>query len=97
MHKIQYLNKVMGKGECYKGDFLVNDTMLARKNFFPSHWTQEEVINRIVEAYENFMQSGQQPFLEKGGKYRINSFTNDGIAIEIYIRADTITVAYPRF
>jgi hypothetical protein len=55
------------------------------------------VIEKIYEAYNNFVKAGLEAEFEKG-KYLIRGFTDEGIKIEMYITTSGhIKTAYPRF
>ena len=84
------------KNGCYMADIIVNEQRIPGKTFFPQHWSREEVIEKIYEAYANFINSGATPELSKNGKYIINSATNEGIEIRMYItKKGQMTTAYP--
>jgi hypothetical protein len=63
--------------------------------FFPADWSRKKVIEKICEAYENFLKSGVLPREEKG-KYVIEGFINEGIKIRMYITKNgVLKTAYP--
>lgn len=53
-------------------------------------------LNKIYEAYENFVKSGAVVKKEVGRKYLISGVTSESIEIEMYItKKGQITTAYP--
>ena len=63
--------------------------------FFPAEWSRRKVIEKIQEAYENFVKSGALP-REKGGKYMIDGFIAEGIKIRMYITKNgVLKTAFP--
>ena len=75
----------------YKGDIAKSSA-----TFFPAHWSQEKVMETILEAYNKFIQSGKQIKLEKGGKYLIDVAIEENVRIHIHITQNgLITSAYP--
>jgi hypothetical protein len=93
----KFLNKVMNENGCYSADIVLEGRTFP-KTFFPQHWTQKEVADKIYEAYYNYIKSGATLELGRGGKYFIKGFTNEGIKIEMYItQKGLITTAYPVF
>jgi hypothetical protein len=93
----KFLNKVIKENGCYSADIVV-DGKTFPKTFFPQHWSQKEVAEKIYEAYHNFIKSGVPLELGRGGKYFIKGCTNEGIEIEMYItQKGLITTAYPVF
>ena len=66
------------------------------KTFFPSSWKPEKVVEKIIEAYKNF--EGIFEFIGNG-RFKIESFTNEGIKIRIIIQENAstakIVTAYP--
>lgn len=79
-------------------DIVVGEKYIPDKTFFPQHWSQEEVISKIYEAYTNATKSGVPLKLEKDGKYLVRGLTNEGIKIEMHItQKGVIKTAYPTF
>ena len=55
------------------------------------------MIEKIYEAYNNFLKAGLEAELRQG-KYLIKGFTDEGVAIEMYITTSGhIKTAYPIF
>ena len=91
----KFLNKVINENGCYSADIIV-DGKKFEKTFFPQHWSQKEVADKIYEAYYNSIKNGTPLELGRGGKYFIKGYTNEGIKIEMYItQKGLITTAYP--
>lgn len=64
--------------------------------FFPAHWTREKIIEKILEACENFVKSGAEISLESSEVCSIQALTNEGIKIQMYITKNgLINTAYP--
>jgi len=60
----------------------------ARSTFFPKHWSQEQVEQAILEAYEN-----RKPYPTNPGYF---SGIGGGVEIEMQLKADgRIHTAYP--
>ncbi len=91
----KFLNKVIKENGCYSVDIVVDGKTIP-KTFFPQHWTQKEVADKIYEAYYNFRKSGAiAP--EKGGKYVIDGLTNEGITVRMFVtKGGEIVTAYPK-
>ena len=93
---IKFLNKAKDKFGCYKVDLHIGEKIIPKKTFFPSNWTREKVIDKILEAYDNFRESGIKPELLSDGKYTIVGFTKEGIKIEMNIgQRGAMNTAYP--
>ncbi len=91
----KFLNKIVNENGCYSADIVLNGKSFP-KTFFPQHWSQEDVVKKIYEAYYNFRKSGAIA-LEKGGKYLIDGVTNEGITIRMYVtKGGKIVTAYPK-
>ena len=94
----KFLNKVIKENGCYSADIIVDGKYFEGKTFFPQHWSQEEVISKIYEAYANATKNGAPLKLEKDGKYLVRGLTNEGIRIEMHItQKGVIKTAYPTF
>jgi hypothetical protein len=88
--------RIAEKNGCYMADIIVDGQRIPGKTFFPQHWSREEVISKIYEAYENFIKSGVIPELGNDGKYKIRALTNERIKIEMHItQKGHIKSAYP--
>ncbi len=92
-------NKNLKKHGIYSADVWWNGQKF-QKTFFPSHWPQEKVISKVLEAYEDFVKAYKKGVrslkLRPDGKYQIKGFTQEGIQIEILITASgKMTTAYP--
>lgn len=91
----KFSNKIINENGCYSANIII-DSIEAKKTFFPQHWTQQEVADKIYEAYYNFRKSGTIA-QEKGGKYLIDGLTNEGITIRMFItKKGEIVTAYPK-
>lgn len=93
---LKFVRKGIEKNGCYMADVFVGEKCIPGKTFFPQSWSREKVINKIYEAYDNFIKSGAIPLLEKNGKYRVNAFTKEGIEIEMHFTKNgQMATAYP--
>jgi hypothetical protein len=94
---IEFADKVMYEHGFYKATLLHNGEIAKRTaTFFPAHWSREEVISKIYEAYNNFIKDGAKIMEIKGGKYRFQGFTEEGIKIEMYVTLKGhLVTAYP--
>jgi hypothetical protein len=91
---IEFAPKTIYAAGFYRSDLIIDKTIIT-KSFFPAEWTREKVINKIYEAYENFMNKGLQPISENN-KYRIDAFIDEGVKIRMYITKNgVIKMAYP--
>jgi hypothetical protein len=93
---IEFSNKIVYENGFYKATLLHNGH-IAKKiaTFFPAHWSREQVVSKIYEAYENFVKSGIQAELKKD-KYLVRGLTNEGVPVEMYItRKGHMVTAYP--
>jgi hypothetical protein len=79
-------------------DIIVDGQRVPGKTFFPQHWSREEVISKIYEAYADFNKSGIAPELNAQGKYIIHGYTSEGIKIEMIVtQKGHMKSAYPSF
>ena len=93
---LQFMDKVMHKSGFYKANVYHNGTEIKKISFFPSHWSRQEVVGSIMEAYDNFKASGAIAKIGRSGKFEIEAFTNEGIKIAMFITQNgVITSAYP--
>lgn len=97
MDRFKFVDKIVRENGCYSAKVYYGEHLIKDGTFFPAHWSREQVIEKIYEAYNNFVKSGAKAELE-GGKYYIKSTTNEGIKIEMYITTNGhIKTAYPTF
>lgn len=103
MHKVQqsnmfkFTNIKTSREGIYSTNLIFENSKPIFKTFFPANWTRKDVVNAICEAYNNFIESGVQVLWDKNGKCKINSVTNSGLKIEMYItRKGKIVSAYPQ-
>lgn len=94
---INFINKEFGKHDCYIAELLIdNNLCVPNRTFFPAHWSQEKVVNKIHEAYDDFKKRNISPVRNLKGRYTIRGLTKEGIEIEIIMTEDaTIQTAYP--
>jgi uncharacterized protein VirK/YbjX len=94
---IEFFDKVVYKNGFYQATLRHNSHVVKQTaTFFPAHWSREQVMKKIYEAYENFIKSGLKPHLARDGKYIIKGTIKEGIEIEMYITKNGhIRTAYP--
>lgn len=92
---IEFANKVMHKNGFYSADLII-DGMKTPKTFFPSEWPREKVVEKIYEAYHNFIKSGVIPKPRPNEKYLISGTIAEGIDIEMWVtKKGKVVTAYP--
>jgi hypothetical protein len=94
-NRFGFANKVMHQSGFYCADIIINGEVFT-KSFFPAEWTREKVISKIYEAYENFIKNNGIPKSQPNETYKIWSYIQEGIEIEMYItKKGKILTAYP--
>jgi hypothetical protein len=96
---VEFSKKTIYHDGFYSAELLFNGKIIKKKaTFFPAHWSNEQVIDAIFEAYDNFIKNGAQVKKIKGGKYFIEgkTATNNTIEIAISLKGKILT-AYPIF
>lgn len=92
---IEFANKVIHKNGFYGADLII-DGMKTPKTFFPSEWPREKVIEKIYEAYHNFIKCGVIPKPRPNEKYLISGTIEEGISIEMWVtKKGKVVTAYP--
>ncbi len=92
---IEFANKVMHKNGFYSADLII-DGLKTPKTFFPSEWPRDKVIEKIYEAYHNFIKSGVIPKPRPNEKYLISGTIAEGIDIEMWVtKKAKVVTAYP--
>ncbi len=94
---LEFSNKVMHKDGFYSAELLFNGKTAKRTaTFFPVHWTNEQVIDAIFEAYDNFIKKNSTPKIKPNGTFTIHGHLKNDIVIEIYLtKKGEIITAYP--
>jgi hypothetical protein len=94
---VQFVKKTIAVDGFYEADVIINGITKKSNTFFPQHWTREQVISKILEAYDNFIAEGAKAYeLCKDGKYKIEGLISEGIKIRMYVtKSGHITSAYP--
>jgi hypothetical protein len=94
---IEFADKIVYENDFYQATLRYNSNVVKQTaTFFPSHWSREQVMNKIYEAYGNFVKSGSKPILTRDGKYVIKGTIEEGIEIEMRITKNGhICTAYP--
>jgi hypothetical protein len=95
---LKFTNKAFDKYGCYSADLVMDGLpRVPDKTFFPAHWSREDVVKKIYEAYDDFEKSGANATLIPNGTYKINGFTKEGIKIEMLVtQKGVINTAYPK-
>lgn len=65
------------------------------KSFFPSTWTREQVMEKIIEAYEYAEEHNITSIEDKQGNLFFDGTTKEGITIQIIMNKNTMITAYP--
>jgi hypothetical protein len=93
---VQLADKTIEANGCYQARPVINGSIIQSKTFFPAHWSREKVIEKIYEAFNDFVKSNKIPTLKPDDKYKIRGFTKEGIEIEMCVtKKGQITTAYP--
>ena len=94
---LNFTNKTFNKHGCYKTILFDKGNYVKEVTFFPAHWSRREVVEKIHEAYSNFIKTGIIPELSSDGKYIISGLTNEGLEIEMcFTIGGEMKTAYPR-
>ncbi|MCF7900062.1 EndoU domain-containing protein, partial [Candidatus Babeliales bacterium] len=94
------IKKIKKSHQTYEQLFKGHQTIM-KKSFFPSGWTREHVMEKILEAYEDAVE--RRTYLEEGKtKSNIIGLTKEGIVIYITLdmsleSGNTLITAYPLF
>lgn len=90
---IQFTNKQINTLGILKSDIMLNGKLYEGKTFFPSSWSREKVIHKIIEATKNI---DSTPIKQWNNNWKIIGKTIEGIKIEIIIKpSGEIITAYP--
>jgi hypothetical protein len=94
---VEFSNKVMYKDGFYSAELLFNGkTAKKTATFFPAHWTNEQVIDAIFEAYDNFIKNGAKPEAIAKNNYILQGNISTGQTIEIICTPNgNFKTAYP--
>lgn len=93
---LSFTNRVTYEHGFYKAALFDKGNFVKNVTFFPAEWPRDKVINKIYEAYDNFIKNGATGYIEKGNKYVIRGKIKEGIEIEMYITKNgNIVTAYP--
>lgn len=94
---VKYVNKVEDEFGCYRADLECGGLVKPKNTFFPQSWSRKQVIEKLYEAYDDFIKSGMKNWKElPGGKYEFYGYTSEGIKIEFYMtQTGKITTCYP--
>jgi len=66
------------------------------KSFFPSEWSREQVVRKIVEAHKNAQRSCSGFVLEKNGNFTLFGETKEKIVVKmVFDKVGTMITAYP--
>lgn len=93
----EFTEKVIHKTGFYKAKLYFKGDPVKEITFFPSEWPRQKVIEKIHEAYGNFVKSGAALELQNDGKYLVRGIIEENITIEMYITAKgKIVTAFPK-
>ena len=91
---LEFRNKIIDpKTGCYKAEIWKDGRKIKNiSSFFPCDWNREQVIDKIIEAYENI----EKKIIDPKGTITIEGLTKDKIKIKMVIeKSGKITTAYP--
>jgi hypothetical protein len=93
----EFVNEVIYEHGFYKATILHRGNKIKNiGTFFPAHWSRKKVIEKIYEAYGNFIKSGVKPMTTKDDKYLIRGLIEEGFEIEMRItKKGHVVTAYP--
>ena len=92
---LEFINKIIIEHDFYKADIIFNGKVYPDKVFFPSTWSREKVMAKIMEAYDYFKDNGAHA-IKDNNKYIIRGKTQEGIVIEMYFTSSgEMKIAYP--
>ncbi len=98
-HPIEILNVVQGKNGIYQFEWSMFGKRPKPSTFFPSDWTRQEVVKKILEARKN-IEKYKAPFVKQdSGRFIRSGFTKEGIKISFIVdkhKKNIITI-YPEF
>lgn len=94
---LEFTDQVMHEHGFYRATILYEGKKVKDAGtFFPAEWSREKVIEKIYEAYNDFIKSGVKINPERDGKYIVNGFIKEGIEIEMHITQNgRVVTAYP--
>lgn len=94
---IEFYGKVMYKDGFYKATLRHRGRLVKpTATFFPAHWTREQVIEAIIEAFDDFVAKGAVPIGFKDGIYRIQGATKQQHVIEMLVTiTGKVKTVYP--
>ncbi len=94
---IELKDIIMHKTGCYEAKLWWNNKFVKTNTFFPKEWSREKVIEKIYEAYDEFIKNGSNRIIKnRGSLYQIQGITKEDITIEMIVtKAGKITTAYP--
>jgi hypothetical protein len=94
---IEFHNRYQDAHGFYKAELYWNGYKAKeRASFFPAHWTPDDVVKAILEAYDDFIKKGAKDIAEQGECYKIIGNTLAGNSIEMIItKSGKMKTAYP--
>lgn len=93
---IELIDKIESPIGAYKAEVIWNGRKFKQKSFFPKGWLRQQVIEKILEAFDDCVK--RNVFLDFSKKKRctIRGFTSDMLEIEMIINSNgEIITAYP--
>lgn len=94
---MQFSRNIMYKDDFYTAQLLWNGkTIKQTVSFFPAHWTNEQIMDAIFEAYDEFLERAKCINFVNTFFSKIKGQSKSGTMIEIVIaRYGEIVAAYP--
>jgi hypothetical protein len=95
-YKFEFVNKTIDEHGFYTVEMRHLGQKVKFSSFFPAEWSREKVINKIYEAYDNFMKNGANARQLPNGRYLAQGLTSEGIKIDMHITKEAVMkTAYP--
>jgi hypothetical protein len=90
---VQYTKKMSGLCGAFKSEPIVLGVQYGPKTFFPSEWTEEQVVEHIIGVFG----SPDRKIIDQGNCHKIEGFTQEGLKLIVVLdlKQSRITTAYP--
>lgn len=93
---LKLVDKVMFPGGFYKADIYYQGVFVKTTTFFPAEWTREQVMDAVIEAYDDFIASHFVPDFWDKDSAVITGRTKNGLVINMFVTRDSVMqLAYP--
>lgn len=96
--QLQLINKQINQWGVYRADMYLNGLLKLGITFFPQAWTEQQVINKVMEAYDQLYFSKTKAIAQPNEVYQLQGRTNEGIFITFFMSQEgEILAVYPEF